>query len=141
MIHGKKIKFSSNPVFFAIFPIAYSVFVIFLVCSPTRGLSAEETLKLTNSGNESLLIIDLRDITEYSKGHIKGAVNIPYRGNTFPARISTVSDKNKILIIYCGKGVKTGKAEEFIKKSSFKKKYILEGGFKEWREKGFPIEQ
>jgi rhodanese-related sulfurtransferase len=143
MVESMK-KYAKNRhcvVYLAIFFVMSFVFLFFLSCSPAKLSGADEISELITSGNENLIIIDLRDLNAFSKGHIAGAINIPYREDTFPARIASVSDKNKILIIYCGQGVKTGKAEKFIKKSSFKKKYILEGGFKVWKEKGFQVEQ
>lgn len=95
---------------------------------------------MLDSGTENLVIVDLRNINEFSKSHIKGAVNIPYREDTFPERISAMSDSNKSLIIYCGKGIKTEKAEDIIRETSFEKKYILKGGFREWKEKNFHLE-
>lgn len=132
----KFFKYKKRTVFFAlIFVMSH----VFLSCSPVKNLSVDEISFLINSNNENLIIIDLRDLTEYSKGHIKGAVNIPYRDDTFPERISALADKDMDALFYCGKGVKTVKAEKYIKKSPFREKYVLNGGFLAWKQKGLEI--
>ena len=112
---------------------------VFLSCSNIETSKADKIFSLVNSGSDDLVIVDLRDVSEYNKGHIKGAVNIPYKEENFPERISAIENKDKTAVFYCGQGVKTGKASGFIKKSSFKKKYILEGGFLSWKNRDLEI--
>lgn len=137
----KSLKYSNKSASFVLFFAMFYLFLFLLSCSPVRSLNVDEISTLINSGNENLIIIDLREVTEYSKGHIKGAINIPFNEDTFSERISDLAEKDSNALFYCGRGVKTGKAEKFIKKSSFSKKYILDGGFWAWKEKGLEIEK
>ena len=137
----KFIKYCKRPVFLLLYFALCNVFLFFLSCSPVKTLGVEEISALINSGNENLIIIDLRDLTEYNNGHIKGAISIPYKEDTFPERITALAEKDMAALFYCGQGVKTGKAEKFIKNSPFKKKYVLNGGFMAWKKKGLEIEK
>ena len=52
------------------------------------------------SGSNGFLIIDLRPASQYKKGHIPGAINIPYRELFSPQYINNLP-KDKKIIIYC----------------------------------------
>ena len=52
-------------------------------------------------GNPDVLIIDLRDIKEYTAGHIPTAINIPYEDME---EEKANLPKNKLLIFYCDRG-------------------------------------
>ena len=117
------------------------IFAALFSCSIGEKKSPNEIAELLNSSGDDAIIIDLRDLTEYSKGHIKGAVNIPFRKETFADRISVFENNQKTAFFYCGQGIKTGEAEAFVGKSSFKKIYIMEGGFMAWKQQGLEIAQ
>ena len=50
--------------------------------------------------NKKAFIIDLRDASEYARGHIKGAVSIPYEEGRFAFR----PPKDKEIVLYCERG-------------------------------------
>lgn len=52
-------------------------------------------------GNPNALIIDLRDQNEYDRGHIPGAINIPYEDLT---NHSKQLQRRLLLILYCDRG-------------------------------------
>jgi len=108
-------------------------------CSIGEKKHPNEIAELINSSGDDAIIIDLRDLTEYSKGHIKGAVNIPFRKETFADRISAFENNEKTAFFYCGQGIKTGEAEALVKRSSFKKIFIMEGGFLAWKQQGLEV--
>lgn len=132
-----KVKFNAHLVLAGYFLILSA----FLSCSVGEKKSPNEIAELLNSSEKDIIIIDLRDLTEYSKGHIKGAVNIPFRKETFADRISAFENNEKTAFFYCGQGIKSGEAEAFVKRSSFKKIYIMEGGFMAWKQQGLEIAQ
>lgn len=110
-------------------------------CSVAEIKSPLEIAEYLKSSVEDYIILDLRDLAEYNKGHIKGAINVPYRKDTFTERISAYENNKISAVFYCGQGVKTKEAENFVKKSSFKKIYIMEGGFMAWKNQGLEIAQ
>ena len=50
--------------------------------------------------NKKAFIIDLRGFDEFSQGHIKGAVSVPYEGGRFFFR----PPKDREIVLYCERG-------------------------------------
>ena len=51
--------------------------------------------------NNNAIIVDIRSYSEYNKGHIPTAINIPY--NEFEIAKDYIS-KDKVLVLYCERG-------------------------------------
>lgn len=47
------------------------------------------------------LILDARSASAYARGHIKGAVNLPFTDFTAQALAQTIGDANRPILIYC----------------------------------------
>ncbi len=80
-------------------------------------------------GRPNVLIIDLRDRIEYDRGHIPGAVNIPYEdledyANGFR--------QNDLLIFYCDRGNISLLAARDLAKTGYHIKSLY-GGLREYR--------
>lgn len=74
-------------------------------------------------------IIDVRNQEEYSKGHLKGAVLIPY--TEIEQKInSAVTDKNSVIVLYCRSGRRAGIAKETMERIGYKNVSNL-GGMEE----------
>ena len=94
---------------------------------------------------EGAIFIDGREPGEYSQGHIKGAINIPYKEfKDLPTenKLEKLKDipKNKTIVSYCGGGeceISIDNAYEFAK-IGYEDVNIYLGGLLEWKEKGFP---
>jgi rhodanese-related sulfurtransferase len=112
--------------------------LFFISCSPAEILEPEEVLTLLSDNDKKPVIIDLREVSSFTIGHIAGAENIPFDRANFQKR-ATGYDKKSPILIYCGKGLKTEEAAELLKNSGFKDIYILQGGFESWKNKGFEI--
>jgi rhodanese-related sulfurtransferase len=88
------------------------------------------------------LLIDARDDTEYSAGHIPGAVNLPYeRVITDPAVLETLDLAGRPIIAYCGGGeceVSLSLAHELIA-LGFERVAVYMGGFPEWEANGLRV--
>ena len=116
-----------------------SVFLIFLIsCAPAEILTPERVQELLSGNDKKTVIVDLREVTSFTSGHIRGAENIPFKPENFQERVSGY-DKKAPILIYCGKGLKTEKAAELLKDSGFKDIYTLQGGFDSWKDKGYEI--
>ena len=76
-------------------PILVSAFVFFLVAlivterrKGGQSVTTQELVRMTN--HESAVLVDLRDRNEFSRGHITGAINVPY--STFSQRIEELQN-------------------------------------------------
>ena len=100
-------------------------------------LSPAAAIRLINN-NDKTLIIDIRAVAEYKKGHIKGAKNVLL--SKFASNIETYSDyKNKPVLIYCNTGSTTGRAIKLLKNAGYEKINNLEGGVAAWKEANMPL--
>lgn len=91
-----------------------------------------------NSKMDSIQLIDVRTPKEYTKGHLKNAVNINYYDSNFIDEMAKL-DKNKDLYIYCHSGNRSGKAAKKLGKMGFTKVYDLEGGIINWNKKSLEV--
>ncbi len=71
-------------------------------------------------GTEGALLIDVREVNEYSSGHIPEAVNVPL--STLNSRIAkVVPDHDKTLFVYCLSGARSRKAADILKTMGYGK--------------------
>jgi phage shock protein E len=65
------------------------------------------------------IVIDVRTVQEWDKGHLEGAVLIPY--DQISERIdSVVKDKSQTIYVYCRTGHRSHLAKEALKKLGYK---------------------
>ena len=85
-------------------------------------------------GRSDALIIDLRDERSFRRGHVRGAVNIPYReledNMDFP--------KEKTLILYCARGGSSMAAARQLAKMGYETRSVI-GGFAAYRGRNLVI--
>ena len=60
-------------------------------------------------------IVDVRKAEDFAKGHIKGAVNVPY-GPDIAKNLDSIKDngKNKTVVVYCYTGQTAGQADSLL---------------------------
>lgn len=68
----------------------------------------------------NVLLIDVRDPNSFSKGHIKGAINI-FAEKIKPTEFIKMLPKDKEIVFYCGSGTRAMEAREFAKEAKFEK--------------------
>jgi rhodanese-related sulfurtransferase len=101
-------------------------------------VSIEQFEKMT--AKKKNMLVDVRTPEEVSEGHLPGALNINFLGETFSQEIEALN-KNKTYLLYCRSGSRTRKAADQMQKAGFKKVYMLEGGITAWNEAGKPVEK
>jgi len=90
-------------------------------------------------GDEDYIFLDVRSLSEYESGHIKGAINIPV--SELEDRLDEIP-KDKHIIAYCnGSGCeRSGRAAIILVNNGFSQVYDMTGlGVIEWEQKGYPI--
>jgi rhodanese-related sulfurtransferase len=83
------------------------------------------------------LIVDVRSPTEYSAGHVPGAVNIP--APTVTRHLEELRQAPD-LVLYCNDRRFTAVAERLLTKAKVSGYSHLEGGLSAWRGQGLPLE-
>ena len=89
---------------------------------------------------EKLVIVDVREESEWGRGHLPGAV---YMGKGVIERDieQRVPDQNTRLILYCGGGFRSALAAENLQKMGYKNVESMDGGWKGWLDAGLPTEK
>lgn len=100
---------------------------------------SKEALK-EKLNDKSVKIIEVLNQEAYKKEHIKGAINIPLKTIVTEARKRF--DKDQEIVVYCSDHAFTASptAAKKLEKSGFTDVYDFEGGKKEWKKAGYPME-
>lgn len=132
--------------------------ILFVICIAFISLSAQ-TLRIEadilSQELSKYTILDTREAKQYQKGHIKGALNLPilltYDNQIQNGKIATPQkiekvfrklglDINTAIVVY-DDGIFFDAARAFwsLEVYGFKNIKILNAGFKEWKQKNYPI--
>ncbi|MFC1557944.1 rhodanese-like domain-containing protein [candidate division KSB1 bacterium] len=95
-------------------------------------------------GKSAALFLDSRNYGMYEKGHIKGALSIPYFDfEKYFKKISSKISKNGHLIIYCG-GEKCNSSQKLaatLMDKGYNNVMIFQDGWNQWKLSNLPIEK
>lgn len=87
---------------------------------------------------QPLTVLDVRTPEEYAKGHIAGATNIDFNGDSFKDALAKL-DKSKPYLVHCAAGGRSAKTRELMKSLGFKNIIHLDGGLTAWQKAGGPV--
>ena len=107
--------------------------------SRIRQTNPEEVKARLEKG-EKLLIVDTREDNEWEKGRIAGSVHLG-KGIIERDVDSAVPDKNTEIILYCGGGFRSVLSADNLQKMGYKNVVSMDGGWRRWKELGYPTEQ
>jgi rhodanese-related sulfurtransferase len=88
---------------------------------------------------ESFLLIDVREDHEWAQGHIPGATHLG-KGIIERDIEMLVPDPETEIVLYCGGGYRSALAADALQKMGYTRVISMDGGFRGWKEAGFPIE-
>lgn len=101
------------------------LFIIIKIIKSIQRIRPRKALELQKNGAS---IIDVRQPSEYSSGHIKGAINIPLDNISLTAK---KINKDSNVIVYCLSGARSGSACRQLKSMGYTKVYDL-GSIGRW---------
>jgi len=91
------------------------------------------------SGDGSMVVLDVRERDAFAQGHIPGAVNVP-RGQ-LELRADTMFPNPTVRIVpYCDFGKISTLATATLREMGFFRAVALDGGFDSWRQDGYRFE-
>ena len=96
-------------------------------------------VKARLDSGESLTLIDVREESEFARGHLPKAVHIS-KGVIERDIERKMPDKDRELILYCGGGFRSVLAADNLKKMGYTNVISMDGGWREWNEAGYPTE-
>ena len=101
-----------------------------------KALRPAEVTRLINQ--ENALVVDLRAIADYQKGHIAGARNV-LMSQFDPESKQLASAKALPIVLVCQNGVTVDGAAKRLKKAGFERIHVLEGGITAWQQAELPL--
>ncbi|MEO8945715.1 MAG: rhodanese-like domain-containing protein [Gemmatimonadaceae bacterium] len=90
--------------------------------------------------NPAVHIVDVREDTEWTAGHIAGAVHIG-KGVIERDIEAKIPDKDAAIILYCGGGFRSVLAADAVQKMGYTNVASMAGGWREWTAAGAPVER
>ncbi|MFO0877948.1 MAG: rhodanese-like domain-containing protein [Gemmataceae bacterium] len=98
-----------------------------------------EAIKARLDRGEKLTLIDVREESEFARDHVPGAIHV---GKGILERdIEThFPDTGRELILYCGGGFRSALAADNLQKMGYTQVISMDGGIRDWRQRGFPLE-
>lgn len=111
---------------------------IFGRLSGVKQIGPQEAVMLYN--HEDALLLDVREQSEWSDGHIAKARHIPL-GKLKDRLTELEKFKGKPIIAVCRSGSRSGTACGILKKAGFENLHNLAGGMLAWEQAGLPKER
>ena len=99
------------------------------------------TLEATHLINrEDAVVIDVREASEYAKGHILGARGVPLA--ELERRVTELAKfKSRPVILACESGGRSSNAIGILRRNGFTNVHNLVGGVAAWQQAGLPVEK
>ena len=89
---------------------------------------------------EKLLLVDVREESEYAAGHVRGA---EWLGKGVIERDveKAIPDKKAEIILYCGGGFRSALSADNLQKMGYTNVVSMDGGWRGWTQAGGPTEK
>jgi rhodanese-related sulfurtransferase len=105
--------------------------------SRIRETNVAEVKKRLDTG-EKLLIVDVREESEFARGHVPGSVHLG-KGVIERDIEAAVPDTSTEIILYCGGGFRSAIAADNLKKMGYANAVSMDGGWRDWTGAGLPV--
>jgi rhodanese-related sulfurtransferase len=102
-----------------------------------RETNVEEVKKKIDKG-EKFQLVDVREESEFANDHLPGAIHLS-KGIIERDIEGRIPDVNAEIVLYCGGGFRSAMAADNLQKMGYKNVISMDGGIREWREKGYPL--
>jgi len=97
-----------------------------------------DTIKARLDRGEKFVLVDVREDNEFTKDHLPTAIHMG-RGVIERDIEQKVPGLNTELVLYCGGGFRSALAADNLQKMGYTNVISMDGGIREWREKGYPL--
>jgi rhodanese-related sulfurtransferase len=96
-----------------------------------------QTTKKKLDAGEPLILVDVREESEWARGHIPNAVHLG-KGIIERDIEKAIHDKSATVVLYCGGGFRSALAADNLQKMGYSNVISMDGGWREWTQAGFP---
>ncbi|MDR4506525.1 MAG: hypothetical protein MRK01_17270 [Candidatus Scalindua sp.] len=98
-----------------------------------------EDVKARAERGDTFYLVDVREESEWNKGHITNAIYIG-KGVIERDIEKTITNMGSEIILYCGGGFRSALAADSLQKMGYSNVYSMAGGYSGWVEAGYPVE-
>lgn len=98
-----------------------------------------DAVKTRMDRGDKFLLVDVREESEYAKDHLPGAVHLG-KGVIERDIEARVPELNTEMVLYCGGGFRSALAADNLQKMGYTNVISMDGGIRDWREKGYALE-
>ena len=95
-----------------------------------KSISQDKAKEMMDKDN--VIILDVREQSEYDAGHIKGAVLLPVGTINADTAAKVIDSKDSVVLVYCRSGNRSKKASAALAKLGYKNIYEF-GGITTWK--------
>jgi rhodanese-related sulfurtransferase len=96
-----------------------------------------QTTKKKLDAGEKMILVDVREESEWARGHIPNAVHLG-KGIIERDIEKAIPEKGATVVLYCGGGFRSALAAENLQKMGYTNVISMDGGWREWTQAGFP---
>ena len=135
----KILEFTNNHMLLVLaLVISFFVVIFTELRRKAGGLINVESTEAVRLINNDAVVVDLRSVDAYAKGHIVSARNIPL--DELDGRLNNLEDvKSKPIVAVCDNGITSTKAVKTLRTAGFESAYGLKGGMAGWSQAGLPV--
>jgi rhodanese-related sulfurtransferase len=89
---------------------------------------------------EKFYLVDVREESEWSRGHLPGAIHLS-KGIIERDIEKTIADPSATIVLYCGGGFRSALVADSLQQMGYSNVRSMDGGWRGWRDAGYPVEQ
>ena len=89
---------------------------------------------------EKFVLVDVREDREFDADHLPGAIHLG-KGVIERDIEGKYPDLGTPLVLYCGGGFRSALAADNLQKMGYKNVISMDGGIRDWRQRGYPLEK
>ena len=97
-----------------------------------------DEVKARMDRGDKFVLVDVREESEFAKDHLPGAIHMG-KGVIERDVEQQVPDVNTPLVLYCGGGFRSALAADNLQKMGYTNVISMDGGIRDWREKGYAL--
>jgi rhodanese-related sulfurtransferase len=133
------IEFAGNHTFMvAAFLVILTLLIWNLVADPSSKGAVDAAGATALINREDALVLDVRPMADFGKGHIVGAKNIPL--NSLKDQLGQLQKhKDRTIVVSCRSGSQSQAACKMLRGAGFSKVFNLRGGMMGWQSANLPV--
>lgn len=97
-----------------------------------------QDVRSRQEGGDSFILLDVREESEWQTGHLPGAQHLG-KGIIERDIEERFPDPDAEMVLYCGGGYRSALAADALQKMGYTNVISMDGGFRGWKEAGYPI--